>query len=148
MCTLSKWQEDYLILSILRILYISNEIRLKFESWEFCLGLNFSRVCLHFSQPYRICLAHLQDTKKEVKLSIMLLLVWVECSESFLFMKPYKVRARVPHKPRCHLQSSQEVVQLVKFAFSHVHCLSESSLTLWRLGPLFWKRKLINKHPK
>lgn len=63
-------------------------------------------------------------------------------------MKAGKVRARAPQKPRCHLQSSQQVVQLVKLASSHVHCLSESSLTLLRLGPLFWKCKLMNKHPK
>lgn len=33
--------------------------------WEFCLGLNFSRVCLRISWPNRICLAHLQDEKKK-----------------------------------------------------------------------------------
>lgn len=32
--------------------------------WEFCLGLNCRRVYLHFSQPNRIYLAHLQDAKK------------------------------------------------------------------------------------
>lgn len=80
--------------------------------------------------------------------NIMLLLVWVECSVSFLFMKACKVKARAPHKPRCHLQSSLQVIQCVKLATSHVYCLSESSLIWWRLGPSFWKCKLINKHPK
>lgn len=63
----------------------------------------------------------------------MLLLVWVE----FSFMKACKVTVRASHKPMCHLQSSQQAVQLVKLAYSHVYCLSESSLTLQRLGPLF-----------
>lgn len=117
----------------------SSKQAMKFAAnlWEFCLGLNCSRVCLHFSQPNRICLAEPTRYKEEAKISIMLLLIWVECSESFLFTKAGKVRVRAPHKPRCHLQSSQQVVQLVKLASSHVNCISESSLTLLRLGPLF-----------
>lgn len=106
--------------------------------WEFCIGLNFCSVeSVYIFPSLTGFVLPLYKVQKEAKISIMLLLVWVECSVSFLFMKACQVRARAPHKPRFHLQSRQQVVQLVELAFSHVHCLSESSLTLWRLGPLF-----------